>query len=113
MKIGGENMNTLSKELIEDFKSDVQISDLCRKYGISRKVIRNQLIEMGLKKENQWGGCRKGCGRKKAKKGEELQKIREQNMKIGYKHKQPEGSKVKRSSLYSAIRTGYYTGGWE
>ena len=99
----------LPKELIEDYEKGVQVTDLCKKYELSRHIIRNQL---GIRK-GTWGGRRKGCGRKKSERGEELKKIREQNAKISCKHKQPKGSKVKRSSLYSVVRTGYYTGGWE
>ena len=79
MKGGGKRM--LPKELIEDLENDVAIIDLCRKYGLSRNFVRNQLKKMGIK-QNTWGGYRNGCGRKKKERNGELQKIREKNAKL-------------------------------
>ena len=74
----------LPKELIEDYKSNVQITDLCRKYELSREIIRNQLIKMGVREKTTWGGRRKGCGRKRCKKdrGSEIRAIRDKNAKL-------------------------------
>jgi len=101
----------LPEELVEDYKKGVKIKDLYKKYGFAYSTIKNQLIEMGLKKEASWGGRRKGSGRKKAEKGKELERIREKNMKIGHNHRQPEGSRVKTNPIYNVVRSSYYLGG--
>ena len=72
----------LPKDLIEDYKSNVMIGDLCRKYDLPREVIRNQLVKIGVREKASWGGHRKGCGRKKREENSELQKIRDKNAKL-------------------------------
>lgn len=74
----------LPKELIEDYKSGALIINLCCKYELSRDTIRNQLIKIGVRKKGTWGGCRKGCGRKRCKeeRGSEMRAIREKSAKL-------------------------------
>ncbi|MCK4320970.1 hypothetical protein KAX08_00405 [candidate division WOR-3 bacterium] len=72
----------LPKELIEDYKSNVAIPELCCKYGLNRYTVRDQLMKMGIKREDTWGGKRKGCGRKKRERSSELQRIRDKNVKL-------------------------------
>ena len=81
MKDGGKKMKRtqLPEELIEDYKSNVMIPDLCKKYGLTRYIVRDQLMKMGIKEKATHGGCRRGCGRKRIDKDSELQRIREQN----------------------------------
>ena len=64
---GGKKMKRtqLPKELVEDYKSKAKITDLCCKYGLAFRVVKNQLMEMGLTEKPVWGGRREGCGRKK------------------------------------------------
>jgi len=102
----------LPDELIEDFKSNVAITVLCRKYSLTYCVVKDQLIEMGLSKKSAWGGSRQGCGRKRKEKGSELQRIREHNTKTQFT-KQPEGTKANpRSNLCRKYNNDYYTGGF-
>lgn len=71
----------LPKALIKDFKNDVPIVDLCKKYGLTYFIINRRLVKMGLKKVVR-GGYREGCGRKKIEKSSELQRIRDKNAKL-------------------------------
>ena len=81
----------LPEELINDFKGNVRITDLCRKYELNYQNVKNQLIEMGLSEKSAWGGHREGCGRKRKVKNNELERIRECNLKTRFA-KQPEGT---------------------
>ena len=74
----------LPEELIEDSKKGVMIADLCRKYELSREVIRNQLMKIGVREKKTWGGRRKGCGRKR-KERSEIKVIRNQSTREGVK----------------------------
>ena len=56
---------TLSKELIEDYQSKAPITELCRKYGLGFRLVKNELVKIGLSDPPVWGGRRKGCGRKR------------------------------------------------
>jgi len=58
----------LPKELVEDFKSNAPIKDLCCKYGLTHHIVKDQLMKMGLSEKPVWGGYRKGCGRKRREK---------------------------------------------
>lgn len=102
----------LPKELIEDFKSNVRITDLCRKYELTYRVVKNQLIEMGLSERSAWGGHRQGCGRKRKESNSELERIRERNSKTQFA-KQPEGTLANpRSNLCRKYNNDFYRGGW-
>ena len=81
----------LPEELIDDFKSNVRITDLCRKYELTYQTVKNQLIKMGLSEKSIWGGRREGCGKKRIDRNSELQRIRERNLKTPFA-KQPEGT---------------------
>ena len=102
----------LPKGLIEDFKDNVAVVDLSRKYGLSRNIISNQLLKIGVKKKGTWGGHRDSCGRKRIKRGNELRKIREKNAKMSFP-KQPEGTRA--NSRFNECRkynNTYYEGGF-
>ena len=83
----------LPQELIEDYKNNVPITQLCCKYELTDGTVRNQLMAMGLRKIPAWGGHREGGGRKKKETGGELCKIREKNKKIEFV-KQSKGTKA-------------------
>jgi len=55
----------LPEELVEDYKSHAPITELCRKYGLAFRIVKSQLMEMGLSEKPVWGGRREGCGRKR------------------------------------------------
>ena len=55
----------LPEELIQDYKSKAPIKELCGKYGMSFRVVKRQLIELGLTEPPVWGGRREGSGRKR------------------------------------------------
>jgi len=104
--------NNLPEELINDFKSNVAIKDLCRKYELTYQVVKDQLMKMGLSKKSIWGGSRQGSGRKRKEKGSELQRIRERNSKTQFT-KQPEGTRANpRSNLCRKYNNDFYMGGW-
>jgi len=104
---------TLSKELIEDFKNNVMIVDLCKKYGLTYFIVRNGLKKLGLiNKEKSWGGKRQNCGRKKIEKDNELERIRKRNAKMSFE-KQPEGSRANpRFQECRHYNNDFYKGGW-
>ena len=85
-------MAKLPQELIEDFKSNARITDLCKKYELTYKAVKDQLMKMGLTNQPVHGGYRIGCGRKK-KQHNELRRIREQNKTLQFQQ-QPEGTKA-------------------
>ena len=100
----------LPEELIEDFKSNVRITDLCRKYELTYQIVKNQLMQMGLSEKSAWGGHRQGCGRKWKEKDSELERIRERNLKTQFP-KQPEGTLANpRSNLCRKYNNDYYIG---
>ena len=102
----------LPQELIEDFKSHVAITDLCRKYELPYRKIKSQLIEMGLSDKTPWGGYREGCGRKKKETGGELRRIRAKNQKMKLSQ-QPKGTQANpRSNLCRKYNNDYYMGGF-
>jgi len=102
--------NNLPEELINDFKSNVRITDLCRKYELTYQTVKNQLMQMGLSEKSAWGGHRQGCGRKRKEKDSELERIRERNLKTPFA-KQPEGTLANpRSNLCRKYNNDYYTG---
>lgn len=102
----------LPKELIEDFENNVTIVNLCKKYGLTYFIIRNELKKLGLIKKNIWGGRREGCGRKKMEKSGELERIRERNKEINKRFARQPGETravIRSSKLY---RSTYYEGGF-
>ena len=104
--------NKLPQELIEDFKSNVKIKDLCRKYELTYRAVKDQLMELGLTNAPVWGGYRKGCGRRKIERNSEIKRIREYKQKIPFA-KQPEGTKANpRSNLCRKYTNDYYQGGF-
>ena len=102
----------LPDELINDFKSNVAITVLCRKYSLTYSVVKDKLIQMGLSEKSAWGGHRVGCGRKRKEKDSELERIRERNLKTQFA-KQPEGTLANpRSNLCRKYTNDFYGGGW-
>ena len=102
----------LPKELIDDFKNNVKIRDLSRKYELSPQVIRNQLINMKLEEKTTWGGTGRGGGRKKKPQNNELERIRERNAKMSFA-KQPEGTKANpRFNGCRKYNNDFYLGGF-
>jgi len=105
---------TLSKELIEDFKNNVMIVDLCKKYGLNYFIVINGLKKLGLIKEKSWGGKRQNCGRKKIEKDNELNKIRKHNKEINQNFTKQSGGNTVRSrfNVCRKYNNDYYMGGW-
>jgi len=102
----------LPQELIEDYKSNARITDLCRKYELTYRAVKSQLIKMGLSGQPIRGGYREGCGRKKKETGGELHKIRAKNQEMKFTQ-QPEGVKANpRSNLCRKYNNDYYMGGF-
>jgi len=104
---------TLPKELIEDFKNNMMIVDLCKKYGLTYFIVRNGLQKLELIKEESWGGKRSNCGRKKIEKNNELEKIRKHNEETKSLTKQSGGNTVRpRFNVCRKYNNDYYMGGW-